>query len=66
MLKFYKSRSKVTVKVTCLKSMALSYWKGLDIRHIYVKYERPISYSEEVMANVQKKVNVISSNIWAP
>ena len=56
MLKFYKSRSKFTVKVTCLKSMALPYWKGQDIRNTYAKYESPISYSEKAMADVQKYV----------
>ena len=58
-LKFYKlkSRSKLTVKVTCLKSMALSYWKGQGIRNTYcAKYERSLSYSKKVMANVQNLV----------
>ena len=36
--------------------MALSYWKGQNIRNIYAKYERPTSHSEEVMANGQKKL----------
>ena len=48
MFKLYKSRSKFTVKVTCLK------WKGMDIKNTYAKYERPIVYSKIVMANVQK------------
>ena len=53
MIKFNKTR-KFTVKVTSLKSMALSYWKGQDIRNKYVKYEHPVSYSKKVRANVQK------------
>ena len=53
MLKFYKCRSKLTVKVTCLKSVALSYRNGQDIRNTYAKYECPISYSKKVKANVQ-------------
>ena len=28
----------------------------MAIRNIYAKYERPVSYSKKVMANVQKKV----------
>ena len=47
MFKLYKSRSKFTVKVTCLK------W-SMDIKNTYAKYERPIVYSKIVMANVQK------------
>ena len=56
MLKFFKSRSKVTVKATC----CLWYcWKGLVIRNTHAKYEYLISYDRKVMANVkvfQKKV----------
>ena len=51
MLKFYKSRSKITVKVRCSKSMALSYWKGQNIRNTC---QCPISYSKKVIANNQK------------
>ena len=54
MLNFFKSRSKFTVKVTCLKSMTLSYWKSQDIRNTYGNYKLPISYCEKVISNVQK------------
>ena len=49
MLKIFKSRSKVTVKVTCSKFMALS--EGLVIRNTHAKYESPISQDKKVMPN---------------
>ena len=55
MHKFYKSYSKFTVKVTSFISMALSYWKGMDIRKTHAKYECLISYSMKVMANVKQE-----------
>ena len=51
MFNLYKSRSKFTVKVT-FKIFGY-HWKGMDIRNIY---EHPVSYSNKVMANVQKYV----------
>ena len=51
MLKFFKSRSKVTVKVTCS-----NLWlrrKGLVISYTHAKYDSPISYKKKVMANVK-------------
>ena len=49
MLKIFKSRSKVMVKVTCSKFIILS--KDLVIRNTHAKYERPISWDKKVMAN---------------
>ena len=49
MLKIFKSRSKVMVKVTCSKFMVLS--EGLVIRNTLAKYESPISYDKKVMPN---------------
>ena len=49
MLKTFKSRSKVTVKVTCSKFMLLS--EGLVIRNTHAKYESPISQDKKVMPN---------------
>ena len=40
-LKIFKSRSNVMVKVTCSKVMVLS--EGLVIRNTHAKYESPIS-----------------------
>ena len=53
-LKFYKRRSKITVMVTF--KIYGTIGKEWGIRHTYAKYERPISYSTKVFANVQKKV----------
>ena len=50
MLKFFKSRSNVTVKVTYSKFMVP--WKGLVIRYTHAKYESPFSYNKKVTANV--------------
>ena len=51
MFKLYKSRSKFTVKVTCLKSMVpLERYGDKE----YVKYKHPVSYTKKVKANVQK------------
>ena len=52
MLKFIKSRSKVTVKVINV----LNLWfrrKGLVMRYRHANYESPISYNKKVMANVK-------------
>ena len=49
MLKIFKSRSKVTVKVTCSKFMVLL--EGLVIRNTHAKYESPISQDKKVMPN---------------
>ena len=53
MLKFFKSRSKIKVKVTCSKFMVplerschKFCWKGLVIRYTHAKYESPISYNK--------------------
>ena len=48
-IKIFKSRSKVTVKVTCSKFMVLS--EGLVIRNTRAKYESPISQDKKVMPN---------------
>ena len=40
------------MKVTCLKSMVPLERYG-HIRNTYAKYERPVSYSKKVMANVE-------------
>ena len=40
-VKFFKSRSKVTVKVTCTKFIVLS--EVLAIKNTHTKYESPIS-----------------------
>ena len=61
MLKFFKSRSKVRVKVTCSNFIILA--EILVIRNAYAKYEIPISHSMEIMGNCkvfQKKVKVHS------
>ena len=50
MLKFFKSRPKVTVKVTCSKFKFGR--KGLVIRYTHATYESPICYNKKVMANV--------------
>ena len=47
MLKFFKSRSKVTVKVTSSKFMV-----QLE-RSTHAKYERLISQNKKIMANVK-------------
>ena len=52
MLKFFKSRSKVAVKVTSSKFIWYR-WKGLVISITHAKYERLISRSKKVMANVK-------------
>ena len=49
MLKIFKSRSKVMVKVTCSKFMVLL--EGLVIRNTHAKYESPISQDKKVMPN---------------
>ena len=54
MFKFEKSRSKITVMVTYLKSMAPLERSGH--KGIHAKYERPISCSKKVIANVPKKI----------
>ena len=57
MFKFFKSRSKVTVKVTCSKFMVPL---ERDIRNTHVKYECPVRYSKKVMGDVkvyQKQVS---------
>ena len=51
MLKFFKSRSKVIVKVT--SSKLWYHWKGLVIRITHAKYERLICKSKKVMGNVK-------------
>ena len=51
MLKFFKSRSKVKVKVTSSKFMVPL--EGLVIRITRAKYERLISTIKKVMANVK-------------
>ena len=51
MLKFFKSRSKVTVKVTSSKFMIPL--KGLVIKITHARYERLISKSKKVMTNVK-------------
>ena len=56
MLKLYESRSKYTVKVTCLKSIVPLERYGHKKHINYAKYERPVSYSKKVKANVQKYV----------
>ena len=52
MLKFFKSRSKVTVKVTHVQNLWFRR-EGLVIRYTHAKYESPISYNKKVMANVK-------------
>ena len=49
MLKFFKSRSKVMVKVTC------SWYRlqGLVIRNNHAKYESPFSCGKKVIQNVK-------------
>ena len=54
MFKFYKSSSKFTVKVTCLKSMHFLIGKVRTQRTHIRKTRMPMSYSEKFMANVKK------------
>ena len=49
MLKIIKSRSTVTVKVTCSKFIDLS--EVLVIRNTHAKYENPISQDKKVTPN---------------
>ena len=51
MIKFVRSRSKVTVKVTCSKFMCRR--KGLVIRNADAKYESPTCFDKKVTAKVK-------------
>ena len=51
MLKFFKSRSKITVKVTCLKFMIPSERSCHKVHKC--QYERLISKGKTVMVNVK-------------
>ena len=52
MFKFYKSMSKFTVKVTCLKCMVPL--ERYEHKEKYAKYERPVSYSKKNIVNIEK------------
>ena len=60
MFKFNERKSKFTVKVTCLKCIAPLEKSG----HKEHKYERPISYSKTVMANIQSRSKVLQGYMF--
>ena len=62
MLKFFKSRSKVTAR-SHVQNLWFR-WKGLVIRYTHAKYESPISYNKEVMVNV-KVFSKVGQRSWS-